>query len=390
MLYARRRAALRRVRRVASGDEGAARILRAVERTLRGELEPEERAWIRRIVAAPAAAAPLARAHRSPGHGPGDRADRRRALPLQQVAAGGAAPLPPGPRAPAGAVPGAGDQPGGLGGVPGGRARRERGRRAAHHRGLATAGRALPRPPRVAPAPGGGARGAVRRRPPRAPRPDGAARLRVRGRAPRRPRDGRLLRADPAELGPGALVVFDDVAWSPGMAEAWTAIQADPRVRVAVSLGTMGVCIVGGEGERSASTCPSPAEPQARPPDAPGCIIVAGAARVPKLLRIDGPDHDARPVAGAVRGVQRGAAQLPLAVRAAAGAELRHVHHRDEPGRAAVGGPGAHAPHGAGARRPLRARLHARSSWRWAPRRPSWGRCCAMPAAGSRRPAACC
>jgi predicted O-methyltransferase YrrM len=50
-------------------------------------------------------------------------------------------------------------------------------------------------------------------------------------------------------LSPGAVVVFDDVAWSRGMAEAWTTIQADPRVRVAVSLGTMGVCIVGGEGE---------------------------------------------------------------------------------------------------------------------------------------------
>jgi predicted O-methyltransferase YrrM len=50
-------------------------------------------------------------------------------------------------------------------------------------------------------------------------------------------------------LAPGALVVFDDVAWSSGMAEAWKTIQADPRVRVAVSLGTMGLCLVGGEGE---------------------------------------------------------------------------------------------------------------------------------------------
>jgi predicted O-methyltransferase YrrM len=50
-------------------------------------------------------------------------------------------------------------------------------------------------------------------------------------------------------LGPGALVVFDDVAWSSGMAEAWRTIRADPRVRVSVSLGTMGLCLVGGEGE---------------------------------------------------------------------------------------------------------------------------------------------
>lgn len=45
----------------------------------------------------------------------------------------------------------------------------------------------------------------------------------------------------------GALVVFDDIAWSEGMARAWRAIQADPRVRVAVDLGAMGVCVVDGE-----------------------------------------------------------------------------------------------------------------------------------------------
>jgi predicted O-methyltransferase YrrM len=50
-------------------------------------------------------------------------------------------------------------------------------------------------------------------------------------------------------LSPGALVIFDDVEWSPGMAAAWSAIRADTRVRVAVSLGRMGVCIVGGDGD---------------------------------------------------------------------------------------------------------------------------------------------
>jgi predicted O-methyltransferase YrrM len=56
----------------------------------------------------------------------------------------------------------------------------------------------------------------------------------------------------------GALVVFDDVAWSDGMAEAWRTIQADPRVRVAVSLGVMGACLVGGEGERIRIDLPIP------------------------------------------------------------------------------------------------------------------------------------
>lgn len=59
-------------------------------------------------------------------------------------------------------------------------------------------------------------------------------------------------------LSPGALVVFDDVAWSSGMAEAWATLQADPRVRVAVSLGTMGVCIVGGEGDAVRMGLPIP------------------------------------------------------------------------------------------------------------------------------------
>jgi len=59
-------------------------------------------------------------------------------------------------------------------------------------------------------------------------------------------------------LRPGALVVFDDIAWSSGMAEAWATIQADPRVRVAVGLGTMGACIVGGEGDAIRIDLPIP------------------------------------------------------------------------------------------------------------------------------------
>jgi predicted O-methyltransferase YrrM len=42
-----------------------------------------------------------------------------------------------------------------------------------------------------------------------------------------------------------AIVVFDDIAWSPGMANAWDAITADPRVKLAVDMETIGFCLVG-------------------------------------------------------------------------------------------------------------------------------------------------
>lgn len=45
-------------------------------------------------------------------------------------------------------------------------------------------------------------------------------------------------------LSPGALLVFDDITWSPGMRRAWQAICADPRVRVAVDLRAVGLCLV--------------------------------------------------------------------------------------------------------------------------------------------------
>lgn len=44
-----------------------------------------------------------------------------------------------------------------------------------------------------------------------------------------------------------AVVVLDDIGWSAGMTRAWQAVRRDPAVRVSVSLGTMGVCIVGDE-----------------------------------------------------------------------------------------------------------------------------------------------
>jgi predicted O-methyltransferase YrrM len=53
-----------------------------------------------------------------------------------------------------------------------------------------------------------------------------------------------------AQLAPhlldGAVVVFDDISWSPGMADAWTTLMADPRVSLSVDLFKVGICIVGG------------------------------------------------------------------------------------------------------------------------------------------------
>lgn len=46
-------------------------------------------------------------------------------------------------------------------------------------------------------------------------------------------------------LAPGAVLVFDDISWSPGMARAWQVISADPQVRVAVDLRAVGICLLG-------------------------------------------------------------------------------------------------------------------------------------------------
>ncbi len=55
-------------------------------------------------------------------------------------------------------------------------------------------------------------------------------------------------RIHPALAAAGALVVFDDVAWSSGMAQAWETLRADPRIRVSVNLGAMGICWTDGAG----------------------------------------------------------------------------------------------------------------------------------------------
>jgi predicted O-methyltransferase YrrM len=44
-----------------------------------------------------------------------------------------------------------------------------------------------------------------------------------------------------------AVVVFDDISWSPGMRKAWTSIEEDERVEVAIDLRIMGVAVVSRE-----------------------------------------------------------------------------------------------------------------------------------------------
>lgn len=45
--------------------------------------------------------------------------------------------------------------------------------------------------------------------------------------------------------GPGSWLVFDDIAWSEGMAEAWKKIRSDSRISVAVDLFKLGICRLG-------------------------------------------------------------------------------------------------------------------------------------------------
>ena len=46
-------------------------------------------------------------------------------------------------------------------------------------------------------------------------------------------------------LASNAVVVFDDISWSPGMREAWRAIEDDQRVAATIDLGTMGIALMG-------------------------------------------------------------------------------------------------------------------------------------------------
>lgn len=46
-------------------------------------------------------------------------------------------------------------------------------------------------------------------------------------------------------LAPEAVIVFDDIAWSPGMKKAWLEIEDDERVAASIDLQTIGIALVG-------------------------------------------------------------------------------------------------------------------------------------------------
>lgn len=56
---------------------------------------------------------------------------------------------------------------------------------------------------------------------------------------------------------PGALLIFDDIAWNDGMARAWDTIAAHPSNALAANLGQCGVCV-------TAEASPASARPSAR------------------------------------------------------------------------------------------------------------------------------
>jgi len=47
-------------------------------------------------------------------------------------------------------------------------------------------------------------------------------------------------------LSPSAIVLFDDISWSSGMAAAWKKIVADPCVGIVVDIFSMGLCVLNG------------------------------------------------------------------------------------------------------------------------------------------------
>lgn len=46
-------------------------------------------------------------------------------------------------------------------------------------------------------------------------------------------------------LAPEAVLLFDDIRWSPGMIRAWEKIRADSRTGVSIDLGKIGICLTG-------------------------------------------------------------------------------------------------------------------------------------------------
>jgi predicted O-methyltransferase YrrM len=46
-------------------------------------------------------------------------------------------------------------------------------------------------------------------------------------------------------LAPEAVIVFDDISWSPGMRKAWTEIEEDPRVAASIDIQRLGIAVMG-------------------------------------------------------------------------------------------------------------------------------------------------
>jgi len=58
------------------------------------------------------------------------------------------------------------------------------------------------------------------------------------------------------QLASPACLVFDDITWSAGMRRAWRAITRDPRVKISVDFGPLGVAFVGNLERRRPARAP--------------------------------------------------------------------------------------------------------------------------------------
>ena len=55
-----------------------------------------------------------------------------------------------------------------------------------------------------------------------------------------------LFQPDQTRLRPTSVVILDDMAWSECVTDAWKQIAADPDVRTAIDLFSMGLCVLAG------------------------------------------------------------------------------------------------------------------------------------------------
>ncbi len=44
---------------------------------------------------------------------------------------------------------------------------------------------------------------------------------------------------------PDAVIIFDDIRWTPGMTRAWEQVKNDNRVNASIDLGSVGICLLG-------------------------------------------------------------------------------------------------------------------------------------------------